>query len=699
MVEEVIVTAQKRQERLQDVPVPVTAVSGVDLIAANQTRIQDYYATVPGFNISPAPGAGGEQMLSLRGISSGYNTNPTVGITIDDVQFGSSSYLQGNTVPDIDPADLARVEVLRGPQGTLYGASSMGGLIKFVTVDPSTDTFSGRVQAGASSVHNGSAPGYSVRGSVNLPVGDTFAVRASAFSREDPGYINNPVLHADGVNKDVVDGGRVSALWKPADEVSVKLSALLQDMKANGSSDVDYSSLPGYTGPPLGDLQQNYLPGIGGFERKVQAYSATVKARPLGIDLIALSGYNISSERDTFDYSYQFGGLAQGAFGVGGVPLFTGGTTWKFTQEIRLSSNIGNLVDWLVGGYYTHEHSTFAQGAGAENPATGAQLGYLIFLGPNPSSFKEYAAFTDWTFHINHRFDVQIGGRESRITQAAGPEPESGKFEPAGAMLPLGVSRSNAFTYLLTPRFKLSPDIMLYARLASGYRAGGPNQNPDPAVPTQYSPDRTEDYELGTKGELENGRVSFDLSAYYINWKDLQINLLDNTDGLTYTTNGSRAKSQGLELSLNTRPVAGLKLGTWLVWNEAIITRAFPAGSTAAGAAGDRLPYSSRVSGNLSADEDFPLWGSVTGYVGATVSYIGKRLGTFVLTGPRQSYPGYTKADLRAGARYDTWTFDLFLTNVADKRGLLGGGLGAFPPYGFTIVQPRTVGLSVSKSF
>jgi outer membrane receptor protein involved in Fe transport len=139
---------------------------------------------------------------------------------------------------------LARVEVLRGPQWTLYGASSMGGLIKFVTVDPSTEDFSGRIQAGTSAIHNGTEPGYSVRGSINVPVTEVLAVRASAFSREDPGYVDNPVLDVNGINKTVVDGGRVPVLWKPGNQISLKVSALYQDLKADGSSDVDNSGLP-----------------------------------------------------------------------------------------------------------------------------------------------------------------------------------------------------------------------------------------------------------------------------------------------------------------------------------------------------------------------------------------------------------------------------------------------------------------------
>jgi iron complex outermembrane receptor protein len=144
-LEEIVVTAQKREERLQDVPIPTTAIAGQTLVDSNQLRIQDYYTSAPGLNLTN--NGEGQSVISIRGLTTGAGANPTVGIVVDDAPFGSTRSMAGSFAPDIDPGDLARVEVLRGPQGTLYGASSLGGLVKFVTVDPSPDALSGRVQA------------------------------------------------------------------------------------------------------------------------------------------------------------------------------------------------------------------------------------------------------------------------------------------------------------------------------------------------------------------------------------------------------------------------------------------------------------------------------------------------------------------------------------------------------------------------
>ena len=187
---EIIVTAQKREERIQDVPVSVTALKADDLLDRNQLRFEDFYVNAPGLSVAPDQ-LEGTARLAIRGLTTGGLSNPTVGVVVDDVPYGSSTGIgSGYVVPNIDPTDLERIEILRGPQGTLYGASSMGGLVKYVTVDPSTDGLSGRFESDVDSVKNGEGLGYGVRGSVNVPLSDVFAIRVSGFDRRDPGYID-----------------------------------------------------------------------------------------------------------------------------------------------------------------------------------------------------------------------------------------------------------------------------------------------------------------------------------------------------------------------------------------------------------------------------------------------------------------------------------------------------------------------------
>ncbi len=691
-LQEIIVTAQKRTERIQDVPVPVTAISGDTLLNDNQLLLRDMFSSFPGFGMGTL---GSQQYLGIRGINTG-NGNPSVGLTVDDVPFGSSTNSGGGeNPPDIDPNDVARVEVLRGPQGTLYGVSSLGGLIKYVTVDPSTAGVSGRVQAGLSSVVNGAQLGYNVRGSLNVPLSDTLAVRMSGFTRLDPGYIDNPGIGVDGVNEVRVNGGRLAALWRPSEALSLKLSALYQRSDGDGLPEA-------LVQPGLSGLQQNYISNTGGYVRSAQAYSATLTAKLGAVDLTSLSGYNINSFSDSRDGTYALGPLTQMLFGVAGTPLSEDAQVDKFSQEIRLSVPIGRNFEWLLGGFYTHESTEFNNIISAQDIGTGAIVGQWAYI-DFPSTYQEYAGFTDLTWHFTERFDVQFGGRYSSFKQKAlttiiGPYAALlGMSSPV--VYPTGVEKADAFTYLVTPRFVFSPDLMLYARFASGYRPGGANLIFGDTAPKGYAPDKTNNYEIGLKGDFLDHALSIDASVYYIRWQDIQLSLVDLQTFTGYIGNGSQAKSQGVELSVQSRPAKGLTIGAWVAFNDAVLTEDFPANSTAHGLSGDRLPYSSRWSANVSLDQQFPLGGRFNGFVGTTVSYVGDRLGGFGATPQRQDFPEYAKVDLRVGVKDDAWTVNLFAANITDKRGLLSGGLGYAPQYAFVYIQPRTIGLSVARSF
>ncbi len=700
-LEEVIVTAQKREERLHEVPVPVSAISAQTLVDTNRLRLQDYYSMIPGLSVTPAD-TRGTPVLAIRGVTTGGSFNPTVGITLDDVPYGSSIVFGGGfAAPDLDPSDLARIEVLRGPQGTLYGASSIGGLLKFVTLEPSTaEGVSGHVQAGTNGVQNGEAAGYSARGAVNIPLSDSCAVRASGFAREDPGYIDNVLTGERGVNRFISDGGHFSALWRSSDTVSVKLSALFQHASAHGASEVDLEE-------GLRDLQQSRVRGTGGYDRKDQAYSATLTAKLGKAELTVLSGYGVNTYSDSQDFTSVFGQLlTEPVFGVTGTPTAEHGKLTKFTQEVRLSTSIGPKLDWLLGAFYTHEDSHFVQDIFAADPVTGATFGEWSD-DVLPSTYMEYATFTDLTYRVTDRVDVQIGGREGENKQSyaetiTGPLDAFLYPPPAPVINPQVHTKDNSFTYLVTPRFKITPDLMAYARLASGYRPGGPNSLSTVfGAPPSYKPDTTRNYEVGVKGAVLDRSLSFDASLYYVNWKDIQLAFVDPRSGAGYFINGSGARSQGVELSVESRPLTGLTISAWIAWNDAALTRDLPPGGlgTPVGASGGRLPGSSRFSGNLSLEQDFALTSSTSAIVGATVSYVGDRVGIFTVAPQRQDLPGFARADLRAGIKHESWTGNLYVTNITDKRGLLTGGLGTFNPNAFTYIQPRVIGVSVDKAF
>jgi len=691
-MDEIVVTAQKKAENLQDVPVPVSVINAELLADNGQALLRDYYTSVPGLNITP--NVLSAQIISIRGVSTGDYSNPTVGVLVDDAVYTSALNISF-AVPDIDPGDLARVEVLRGPQGTLYGANSMGGLIKYITTDPSTSGYSGRLEAGTSSVHNGSEPGYQLRAAFNIPLSDMLAFRVSGFERQDPGYIDNPILGIDGINEAQAYGGRLSVLWKPSDAFSIKLSALDQNTKGNGLSDVDKA-------PGLADLQQNYVPGVGPYDQRLQAYSATLKAHLPGVDLTSVTAYNVSSARDTWDGSGFYSSYTQSNYNVGGALWYDWFTNNKFAQEIRASGALWKNFEWLGGVFYTHEHSTHIVTVNAEDAVTGRFAGPVATYEDLPISYNEYAAFAALTYHFTDQFDIQIGGRESHINVDNETEVQAGPIFGATALITPEVSSSaNAFTYLLTPRFKFTPDIMAYARLASGYRPGGPNlaYAVSLGAPAAFNPDKTYNYEIGLKGDFLDRLLSVDASLYDIEWKKIQLQVSEGAGGQTvgFNINGSNARSKGAELSVTLRSLPGLSMTAWAAYDDAVLTQSFPVGSVLQGAAGDRLPIASRYSGNLSIQDEFPLGTNLTGYVSGQAAYVGDREGMFVSSGERLKYPGYTKMDLRTGVRFDSWNINVYVNNVTDQRGVIN--TVDFFPNAYIYIQPRTVGLMAAKKF
>ncbi len=683
-LQEIIVTAQKRKERLQDVPVPVTSIGADALVAANQLRLQDYYTLLPGLAMTPSAARGGSH-LAIRGITTGTYTARTVGFTVDEVPYGSASSIAHALVaPDIDPSDLARIEVLRGPQGTLYGASSIGGLLNFVTVEPSMNEHSGRVEVGVNSVQDAADTGYSVRAAVNVPLGDSIAIRASGFTRRDPGYVDNVQTGKSDVNQVNDSGGRISALWRPSDEFSLSLGAMIQKPEGDGAS---------YVQPALGELQQSALRGTGTYDNSIEVYSAKLDASVGAVALKSISGYTVAKSQNVFEVP-TLAPFAQLLFGVSGAASPERYDTEVYTQEIRLSGLMRDKIEWLLGGYYAHENSRYTGGALAIDPATGRAAGSLVSYDV-PYTFTEYSAFGGLTFHATNRFEIQLGARQARNSQNS-TQISAGPFATPRQV---GSASSDSLTYLLTPKFTVSRDLMVYARLASGYRPGSFNYRlagvPSNAPPS-YQPDKTYNYELGAKGTLF-GALVFDASVYYIDWKDIQLFVTPPAVLSGYTDNVGGAKSQGVELSVEARPLSGLTVSAWVSWNEAVLTTPFQDQSRTKGVAGDRLPFSSRFSGNLSINEQFPL-GGATGFVGGTLSYVGARPEDFGPASlPRRDFPGYVRTDLHAGVTISSWTLNLFVNNLADRRGTLLGNPVNFDS--ILYIQPRTVGMSVSKQF
>jgi iron complex outermembrane receptor protein len=695
-LQEVVVTAQKREQRLMDVPVPVTALAADKLLGSNQLRLQDYYSSVPGLNL--ALDNRGSPAVAIRGLTTTIYGNPTVATVIDDVSYsGSTGAAFAWAATEFDPNELGQVEVLRGPQGVLYGASSLGGLIKYVTIKPTLDGVSGRLVASGSTVENGSG-GYGGSGAVNIPFGETFAVRASAFYRHDPGYIDNVLTGQHGINDADVGGARVASLWRPSSDLSVQLSALYQSSDTNGSPNIETQNV---TGMPLGDQQQSYIRNTGGYQRRLHAYSAKVEYTFGPVTLTSISGYAVNTSDGSFDTSNLpvTIALSTAFFGVPYTAWVEHNETRKFSQEIRLTGSIATRADWLLGGFYTDETTDLNGGQYAFQGLSGMRLGHWD-TSSGPVTYREPAVFANVTYHFTDRFDIQGGARYSEDRQGFQQTSSFGLSEPSAS--PELSSKEHSTTYLISPSLHLTPDILVYGRIATGFRPGGINTAllADSVHPRTFSPDKTRNFEIGLKGDFFDRALTLDASIYSIDWKDIQITVSDTTTTESYATNLGQARSRGVEMSLEGKPATGLTIRGWAAFSDATLTQAFPSGA-AIGVAGDRLPYSSRYSGNLEAQQEFPLFAQATGFAKVSATYVGNREGEFSagFGAGRQVYPSYTTLDLLAGAREGSWSAKIYLDNVTDKRGVLAGGIGTLNAYAFTYIRPRTAGLSLAKEF
>ena len=332
-----------------------------------------------------------------------------------------------------------------------------------------------------------------------------------------------------------------------------------------------------------------------------------------------------------------------------------------------------------------------------------------------PSTYTEYSGFADLTVHFTNRFDVQFGGRESYNRQVYN-ETDKGlfalfQFGADPTIAPTERTNDNSFTYLVTPRFRLSSDLMLYAKVASGLSARG-HRTPmqiSSILPVHYGPDKTTNYELGLKGETPDHKFSFDGSVYYTRLgRTSTDSWTDQTSGTLYFANGSGAKSEGVELAGQARPIEGLTIAAWVAWNDAKLTSRSTQHERCDWLVGRSAvaPLSSRCSGNLSIEEAFPLAGSVDGFARAAGELRGVTARAFSQTSnqPRLSLPSYMQTNLFAGLRSGSWTATIFATNVTDKRGILSTGYDGYgvPPttsLATVYIQPRTVGGSLVWTF
>ena len=697
VLEEVIVTATKRAERLTDVPMSMVVLSGRQLTETQTNTLQDITYRVPGLQlVSDSPV---DNQLIIRGISIGAGAlNSSVATYVDEVPYTSEGPFanSSNLAPNLDTYDLARVEVLRGPQGTVYGANALGGLLKYVTNAPDPSAFSASFLTGVSSVEHGGV-GYEEHGMVNLPLSDTLALRIVAGDNRFPGYIDDPSRNQTQINSVDRYGGRVSLLWLADPNLSVKLSAQYQYLEAHDTGDVDV--YPGSLQPLFGDLTQEKA--IAQPQSvKNEIYNATINWNLDFASLTSSTSYIKATPTLTEDFSWAYGSYVSSILNGNYGDAFTEKEpVHSFTQEVRLAWQRNANLDWMIGAYFTDESAREIEATPPIDLSTGQILYSLqssLGVYDIASTYRELAGFGDVNYHITPAFEVGLGGRYSRERQT---------YTQINDGLITGTddfttrSDQGAFTYSADAKYKFNPAALVYTRIASGFVPGGPNDVlPGSPLPETFKSSRTTNYEVGIKGATRDGRLNYDFDVFDVEWS--QIQLIAAFDGLYGATNGGTARSRGIEAGLSYELTRGLQVSANFAYTDARLTQDTPASVNGHG--GDRLPESPLFSSTIGASYEHPLTSAIVGFGGADWHYTADRLSEFVLGAPRQTLPGYSMIDLRAGVRVKAYELTFYVKNAGDARAISEvsseavNGVNAFLA---SVITPRTIGLTLSGKY
>ncbi len=695
----VYVTATRRREPAREVPMQVDRLSAEDLDKGGAKSLVDYLGDQTGVDVKTAGGAG-LGAVSIRGVSTGDQTIATVGTYIDDVAYGSSSaFAAGSqTALDMSLLDLNHIEVLRGPQGTLYGAGAMGGVVKYVTNEPDTSEFSGKVSIGASTTKSGGA-GNTVSGIVNVPLKqDVAALRVAAFHDHDGGWVDvlGPAA-GKNLNKGDTNGGRVALLLEPNARFHIRATALTQEIKRDNS---DYTDVDPATGKPVAAWNERTQVLREPHSIRTSLGSVDLEYDFGGARLNSITSVQRSKMSLRYDLTNVYAPLITQFFGY--TPDTVGEdehtSVRKTTQEFRLTSSAGGAVEWLAGLYWDKETGDLAQHV--SNTGGGdAAIPDLADL-DLPSRYQEVAGYGDVTWNATSNLALTGGLRVAQNKQVF-TQNASGPL--VGGSLPPAHSTETPKTWLATARYALTKTSNVYVRIASGYRPGGPNavlDDPEtglPTAPQTFQHDSLWSYEAGYKGDLFDNTLSIESAVYDIRWHNIQQAYSVNGNGVLI--NAGNAEIQGFEFGATWRPSARVSL----VGHLSTIDGRLKEDAPGLGSSGARLPNSPSLAASLGAKTAFDVGGHA-GWFGVSERYAGERNAGFDGSGTAPNYrmPAYWLTDVQGGVDIGHISIGLYARNVFDAKAQLATSTSEMAlggPAQVELARPRTLGLTLTAGF
>ena len=739
VLQEVVVTARKRAENLEDVPQNIDVLSSQDLQNLDVVRIEDFAALTPSISMT-STGPGG-QRLFIRGASDGSDANfghsniSTIAFMIDDLSLGYYGH-----DPYLHLYDIERIEVLNGPQGTLFGPGALSGAVRIVTNKPDPRAFDASVAVEGGRIASGGI-NTTYEGYLNVPlIEDTTALRASVYQVHDAGYIENVLATRQWLNgvtstnadwagpkqntRDVL-GGRIAIQQTLPDNWLLRLTGSYQQQRYSGSWDQDPTNVGARA------LRQFSPPGGYNYARFLELYAAG----DVGIaDLIYVGGYSSQSARRRYDFSdyaqySSYSSFIQAttcvtdpASGPGDhgckVPTMYGevtGAIYRWSSELRLQSRSGATVQWTLGAYWEKTQDPYdgfehlpninfngepAQSALLPGAAPLAEEFYSDFA---TSGEVQTAEFGDVTVPVSKRWSIEGGIEHFHSSEDDTVYWASYFFQPK---TPSAFSAHSDKTNIKAGvNYKPGEHALVYFAFAQGFREGGFNYlSPDayPTLPHYFKPDTLNNFELGWKSQFLAGHLRWDGALYYMPWKDYQVNVTTQGPPFSFNANIGDARVYGIESSLQWQPLSGLHLAASLDLNNSTLRSDEFQNPSFVVVPGERLPEAPAVNFNALGRYEWNLPSALRLFAQVDVSYKGSMWNDLRID-QRVLQPAYSITNLRLGVSSadGTWHAEAFVTNLWNSNAVLfvnTTGYDTWPGVSNPViaVPPRTCGLRLT---
>ena len=730
-LEEVLVTSQRRTQNIMDVPLSVTSFAPAQLEQQGIRQIDDLARLTPSLRFSRTSGVSGNNAsdISIRGIASDVGS-ATTAIYIDDtpIQIRSIGYFGGNTYPLV--FDLERIEVLRGPQGTLFGAGAEGGAVRFLTPTPNFEESSLYARSEVASIRNGGTT-YEVGVAGGTPFSSTLALRGGVWYRHDGGYIDryDPTM-TTRLEKDINDAdnysGKVALGWRPFDELTVTPSFYYQKVDSGGR--------PQYWQAQSNADSENYVTGIFNKEPSHDKFSLPalkVEYDFGGIALISNTSYFHRDRSQALDYATFLSTLRSGnPFGTYGNRDPSNAVAAQtleqrnLVQEVRLqSASPEQRVDWSTGVFFsnTKQDSTNLSGSGRIPGVLSSgfpqYLGRYNLFDDIEATDKQYAGFASIDFKATARLTTTAGLRVARNEFDFG-ETRDGPVNGGKRTFDSASQSSTSVTPRVAASFRLDSDNMLYGSISKGFRPGGAQAPVDPsfcaadlatlgisASPRDYDSDSLWSYEAGSKNRLLGGALTLDANLYYVKWKNIQQSIRLPRCSFAFISNLGQATGKGVDLSIVTKPSDAFQLGASVGYNETEYDDQVTGGNgLVLKQAGDRIG-GPKWTGTVFGLGEAPLSASMQGYLRFDYSFqssgIPQNPSDFGYDPGLTALPSTRSLSMRLGVKFSSVDVSLFANNLTGSNDSLSRSHDALgsPLYYAESYTPRTLGVTAQVHY